>query len=303
MKFEFTKYRRIYYAFSGMLFLLSLGAVLVFGILPGIEFAGGSVTEVEYPQERPTIEEITEKLEGLGLREVSVQPLGEKGVLIRTESADEETHSQIMSVLEGAEERQFESIGPAVGDELRNMSIIAILVASLLVVIYIAISFREEDGSVSSTKYGIIATGIAFFHDVLIVIGVFALLGHLYGVQITIPIAVALLTTLGYSINDTVVIFDRIRENLRKNKSGEDLKVIVDKSLNSTLGRSLGTSFTTLLVLFSLLFFGGATLYYFVLALILGVILGTYSSIFLAGSLVLDWNSLTNRKKEGINHR
>ncbi len=297
MKINFTKYRKIYYVFSGILFLTSLFSIIFFGLQPGIEFAGGSVLEVEYSEERPSASEVKKNLEEVGLRDVSVQPLGEDGFLIRTESADEETHEKIAGVLKGAEVQEFESIGPAIGDELRNMSIIAILVASLLVVLYIVISFREEDGSVSSTKYGIIATGVAFLHDVFIVLGVFALLGHLYGVQVTIPIAVALLTTLGYSINDTVVIFDRIRENLRKNKDRDDLSTVVNKSLNSTIGRSVGTSFTTLLVLFSLLIFGGATLYYFVLALILGVFLGTYSSIFLAGSLVLDWNQLTENNK------
>ncbi len=298
MKFQFTKYRKVYYVFSGFLVFVSLVAIVVFGLVPGIEFAGGSVLEVEYREEAPPIEEVESRLGELGLREVSVQPLGENGFLIRTEASDEETHKLLMGALEGAKERQFESIGPAVGDELKKMSLVAIIVASLLVIIYIAVSFKEEDSSVSSTKYGVIATGVAFLHDVLIVVGIFAFLGHFYGAQITIPIAVALLTTLGYSINDTVVIFDRIRENLRKNRSGRDtLEKVINDSLNETIGRSVGTSVTTLFVLFSLLLFGGATLYYFVLALILGIVLGTYSSIFLAGCLVLDWNDLTGKKK------
>ncbi len=298
MKFKFTKYRRFYYAFSGFMIFAGMLFVLAFGINPGIEFAGGSVLEVEYENERPPINEINEKLRDKNFTTIDVQPLGEKSLLIRTDSADEETFHKIMSALDGAKERHFESIGPTVGDELKNMAVIAILIASLLVVIYISISFREEDGSVSSLRYGIIATGIAFLHDVLIILGIFALLGHLYGVQITIPIAVALLTTLGYSINDTVVIFDRIRENLQKNKSGsETLEEIINKSLNETVGRSVGTSITTLFVLFSLLILGGATLYYFLLALIIGIMLGTYSSIFLAGSLVLDWGDLTKRKR------
>lgn len=298
MKFKFTKYRRFYYAFSGFMIFAGMLFILAFGINPGIEFAGGSVLEVEYENERPPINEINEKLRDKNFTTIDVQPLGEKSLLIRTDSADEETFHKIMSALDGAKERHFESIGPTVGDELKNMAVIAILIASLLVVIYISISFREEDGSVSSLRYGIIATGIAFLHDVLIILGIFALLGHLYGVQITIPIAVALLTTLGYSINDTVVIFDRIRENLQKNKSGsETLEEIINKSLNETVGRSVGTSITTLFVLFSLLILGGATLYYFLLALIIGIMLGTYSSIFLAGSLVLDWGDLTKRKR------
>jgi preprotein translocase subunit SecF len=298
MKFEFTKYRKVFYGVSLFFAFLSLLAIIFLGITPGIEFAGGSVLEVEYEKERPSLEEINKSLSDLNLGDFNVQPLGVNGYLVRTGSSDEEMHRNIMSALVGAREKQFESIGPVVGEELKNMSFFAILIASLLVIIYIAISFKEEDGSVSSAKYGVIATGIAFLHDVFIVLGVFAVLGHLYGVQVTIPIAVALLTTLGYSINDTVVIFDRIRENLRKNRSGrESLETTVNNSLNETLGRSLGTSITTLFVLFALLFLTGATLYYFVLALILGIIVGTYSSIFLAGSLVLDWNSLTKKKK------
>ncbi len=298
MKFEFTKYRKFFYGVSLFFACVSLLAIFFLGLVPGIEFVGGSVLEVEYEKERPSLAEINKSLSDLNLGEFSVQPLGVNGYLVRTSSSDEEMHRNIMSALVGAKEKQFESIGPAVGEELKNMSFFAILIASLLVIIYIAISFKEEDGSVSSTKYGVIATGIAFLHDVLIVLGIFAVLGHFYGVQVTIPIAVALLTTLGYSINDTVVIFDRIRENLRKNRSGRDsLEKIVNNSLNETIGRSLGTSITTLFVLFALLFLTGATLYYFVLALILGIIIGTYSSIFLAGSLVLDWNSLTKRKK------
>ncbi len=298
MNLQFTKYRKIYYGFSSFLLFVSLCALFFWGVVPGIDFAGGSVLEVEYPEERPSIEEITKALEEINLREVNVQPLEEKGVLIRTEATGEEVHGAIMGVLEGAEKKHFESIGPAVGEELKNMSLVAILIASVLVVLYIAISFREEKGTVSSAKYGVVAAGVAFFHDVLIVLGIFSFLGYFYGAQVTIPVAVALLTTLGYSLNDTVVVFDRIRENLKKEERlGQSLETTVNSSLNQTLGRSLSTSLTTLFVLFPLLFFAGAALYYFVLALILGIVLGTYSSIFLAGPLFLDWNSLTKKQK------
>jgi preprotein translocase subunit SecF len=296
MKFEFTKYRKFYYGISLFLVAVSFFSIVILGISPGIEFAGGSVLEVEYEKERPTLEEMNNSLRELG--DFNVQPLGVNGYLIRTSISDEEMHRDIMSALTGAKEKQFESIGPVVGEELKNMSFFAILIASILIIIYIAVSFKEDDGPVSSAKYGVIAAGIAFLHDVLIILGIFSLLGHFYGVQVTIPIAIALLTTLGYSINDTVVIFDRIRENLRKNRSGRDsLEEVVNSSLNETVGRSLGTSLTTFFVLFALLILTGSTLYYFVLALILGIIVGTYSSIFLAGPLVLDWNSLTRKRK------
>ncbi len=298
MKFEFLKYRKIYYSFSAILILMSLFMIVAWGINPGIEFAGGSVIEVEYKETRPSMEEIEKKLATIDLVDANIQFLGDDGVIIRTGSVEENVHRNILGALDGANEKYFESIGPAVGDELKRVSFIAIIMSSLLVIVYIAISFREDDGSINSWKYGSVAALVAFLHDILIVIGAFSLLGYLFGIQLTIPIAVALLTTLGYSINDTVVIFDRIRENLRNNKSGrESLESIVNNSLNQTIGRSLSTSITTLLVLFSLLFLVGGTLYYFLLALILGVIFGTYSSIFLAGCLIFDWNNLTRNKK------
>lgn len=296
----FTKYRKTYYYFSASLVLISIVAVFAMGLLPGIEFVGGSNLEVEYEEERPAMEEIRESLEVVDLREVQVQPLGEKRAIIRTEEADEKTYKEIMSALEGAREVRFEAIGPTIGEELRGKAILAIIISSLLIVLYISISFKEEDGLINSTKYGVVAAVIAFFHDILIILGIFAFLGYFFGAQVTIPIAVALLTTLGYSINDTVVIFDRVRENLQKYKEEKELKEIVDISLNETLGRSLSTSLTTLFVLFALLFLGGTTLFYFVLTLILGIMLGTYSSIFLAAPLVFDWNNLTNKREKGI---
>ncbi len=296
----FTKYRKTYYYFSASLVLISIVAVFAMGLLPGVEFVGGSNLEVEYEEERPAMEEIRESLEVVDLREVQVQPLGEKRAIIRTEEADEKTYKEIMSALEGAREVRFEAIGPTIGEELRGKAILAIIISSLLIVLYISISFKEEDGLINSTKYGVVAAVIAFFHDILIILGIFAFLGYFFGAQVTIPIAVALLTTLGYSINDTVVIFDRVRENLQKYKEEKELKEIVDISLNETLGRSLSTSLTTLFVLFALLFLGGTTLFYFVLTLILGIMLGTYSSIFLAAPLVFDWNNLTNKREKGI---
>ncbi len=304
MKFPFTKYRKIYYAFSGILCVAAVIALLFVGLTLGIDFAGGSVMEVYYEDDRPAIEEITEQIRDSGLQEFSIQPIGDNGVLIKTAETGDDVHKTILGALEGVETTQFESIGPTVGSELRNMSIIAILIASAIVIIYIAASFREKSGSVNSIKYGVVATGIAFFHDILIILGIFVALGYFYNVPITVPIVVALLTTLGYSLNDTVVIFDRIRENLHrqekdneeKKSSTNELERIINNSLNSVLGRSVNTSVTTLIVLFCLLFIVGGGLFYFVLALILGILLGTYSSIFLAGPLVLDWNTLTRKK-------
>ena len=287
---NFTKHKDKYLLFSGVLVFISILAIVVLGFNLGIELAGGSVLEIEYEDGRPDIEEVRDSLGTLDRSDFQVQEIsGEdfEGFMIRTTETDEELYGEVMTVLSGATERQFESIGPAVGEELRNMTILAMLLASGLVVVYIAFAFSGASGPVSSWQYGVIATAIAFLHDVLIIVGVFSVLGHFLGVQFTIPIVVALLTTLGYSLNDTVVIFDRIRENVGR-VSGKFEK-IVNASLNQTITRSINTSLTTLLVLLAVLFFGGETLTFFILALVLGVVLGTYSSIFLASSLLLEW--------------
>ena len=287
---NFTKHKNKYLVFSGILIALSILAVIIFGFNLGIELAGGSVLEIDYQQGRPQIEEVRGSLqESIPGVDFQIQELGEDGFIIRTTETDEDLYGEMMSALEGAREREFESIGPVVGEELRNMTMIAMILASILVIVYIAFAFAGASGPVSSWQYGVVATAVAFLHDVLIIVGIFSLLGYFMGVQFTIPIVVALLTTLGYSLNDTVVIFDRIRENL--DKVGGDFKEVVDQSLNQTITRSVNTSLTTLLVLLAILFFGGEALTYFVLALVLGVLLGTYSSIFLASSLLLEWKS------------
>ncbi len=285
---NFTKHKEKYLIFSGILALASIVAVALFGFNFGIELAGGSVLEIEYEEERPSIDEVRSDLDELEVADdFQIQELGDKGFIIRTTETDEELYGLVMSALDGAIEREFESIGPSVGEELRNMTIMAMILASALVIIYIAFAFAGASGPVASWQYGIVATVVAFLHDVLIIVGVFAVLGHFLGVQFTIPIVVALLTTLGYSLNDTVVIFDRIRENVgRISGKFED---VVNTSLNQTMTRSINTSLTTLLVLLAIFIFGGEALTYFILALILGVVLGTYSSIFLASSLLLKW--------------
>ena len=277
---DFIKHRKVYYSFSLFFMVVSIFALSFWGLNLGIEFSGGSILEAEYREERPPISEIKEKLGS----DVYVRSIGEKGVLIRTSSSDDESYANIIAAIEGADEKYFESIGPAVGRELTNRSLLAIFVASILVIIYVALSFRGEE-LINPGRYGLVAVSIAILHDVLIVLGIFSILGYLYEVQMTIPIAVAMLTTLGYSINDTVVVFDRVRENLEKGTEKGFYK-IVNRSLTQTLGRSLATSFTTIIVLLAVLFFGGATLFYFALALIMGIVLGTYSSIFLAGPLL-----------------
>ena len=192
-------------------------------------------------------------------------------------------------VLNNIEELRFESVGPSIGEELKIKSLYAIVIVLILIVAYIAWSFRRVSKPVASWKYGLAAI-IALFHDVMIVLGVFALLGKFAGVEIDTAFVAAILTVLGYSVNDTIVVFDRIRENLPK--SEENFADTINISLNQTIGRSINTSLTTLLVLLSIFFFGGDPIKYFVLALTIGAIVGTYSSIFLASQLLVVWEKM-----------
>jgi len=289
MKINFLKYSKIYFLISGFLVLGSIVSLLVFGLNMGIDFTGGSILEIEYKGEVPSILEIEEDLSVLELGKLMVQPTKEKGVILRMKEIPESTHSDILNILGGKreiEEIRFDSIGPVIGKEVKEKTKIVIFLALVSILLYVTFAFRKVSGSVKSWQYGI-ATLLALFHDVLIPIGVFSILGKLYSVEISIPIITALLTVFGYSVNDTVVIFDRLRENLSKKKLS--FKEAVNESLNQNLSRSISTSLTTLFVLLAIFFFGGESLRYFSLALILGVALGTYSSIFLAPPILVKW--------------
>lgn len=289
MKTPFLKYRKIYFILSGILVLGSLTCLGVFGLKPGIDFTGGSILEIKYEGERPAIEAVRQVLNDV-VGPVFVQPTDSNGLLIRMQEIDEGTHQQVLGILKESyqvEELRFESIGPVVGRELREKTTIVVILSLLAIVLYIAFSFRKIQRPISSWQYGLTSL-LALFHDVLIPIGILAILGEFYGVQITISVIIALLMVLGYSINNTVVVFDRIRENLLK-RVDSTFTETVDKSLNQTLARCLNTSLTTLFVLIAIFFLGGETLKYFALVLILGIITGTYSSFFLVSPILVAW--------------
>jgi len=307
MEIRFTKYRKIYFIFSGLMIIASLVVLFGFGLKPGIDFTGGTIMELEYPNERPANNEIMAMLEEFNLGTIYVQPTGEKGVIVRMGHIDEEVHQNILNKLRGAEnidtgsglamttvktfieETRFESVGPTIGNELKQKTNIVVIAALLSMIIYIALAFRRVQRPLKSWQYGI-ASVIALFHDVLIPLAVFAVLGKYYGVEISIPIITALLAVLGYSINNTVVVFDRIRETLLRR--GEEFEEVVNISLNQTLSRQINTSLTTLFVSAAIFFLGGETLKYFALALLMGIMAGTYSSIFLAGPILVAWYKL-----------
>ena len=220
--------------------------------------------------------------------------LGEE-IDIESEEIDLESIIATSEKKSKIKEKRFDSIGPVIGNELKSTAVIAIVIALFAIVFYIGWAFRKVSRPVSSFKYGIIAT-ITLFHDIIITLGVFAVLGHLYNIEIGIPFVAALLAILGYSVNDTIVVFDRTRENLIR--SGHDeFESVVNKSVNETLIRSLNTSFTTLLVLTTLYLFGGETIKYFVIALIVGVSAGTYSSIFIASPLLVTWQKWSLKRR------
>lgn len=296
---NFIRYRKIYYTFSGILIAASLFALFFFGVNLGIDFTGGSILEVEFNNSRPSNQKVQEGLANLNLGSIYLQTTGEKGLILRLKTIDESAHQELIERLkeEGEfAEKRFEVIGPAIGQELQQKTKTLIALSLLAIVLYVALSFRRISRPLLSWHYGLVTAFVALFHNILIPLGVFSVLGEFLEIQITIPIIVGLLTVFGYSINDTIVVFDRIRENLLRRK-GITYEDTVNLSLNQTFTRSLNTSLTTLFVLISLFFFGGESLKYFALVLILGVTLGTYSSIFIASPILVSW--LNFKQKRG----
>ncbi len=286
-------HKKIFLAIS-LLLMISSGVVLaVWGLPLGIDFTGGSLLEVRFSEQRLEAPLVREALQKFDLGNVSVQPLEEKAVLIRMKDVNEETHREILKSLgekaenQSMEEIRFESVGPIIGQELKEKAVWAIAFVLLMIVVYITYAFRGASRPVSSWRYGLAAI-IALFHDVLITTGVFSVLALTMGKEADLLFVTALLTILGFSVHDTIVVFDRIRENLRKGSAGTFAES-VGFSLSQTFTRSVLTSFSTLLALFAVFFWGGASIKDFSLVLIVGMFLGTYSSLFIASPLLVLW--------------
>lgn len=294
MNFNFIKYRKIYFIFSGILILASLVFILIFGLKPGIDFTGGSILEIEYMTERPSNQEIREILKDLNLGDFSIQPTEQRGSILKMKDIDEETHQKIIQALGEIEEKRFESIGPTIGLELKEKSKTVVILSLVSMLLYIAFAFRKVSKPVKSWQYGIVSLFI-LSHDVLMPLGLLSILGKFHDVQITIPVLVALLTVVGYAINNVVVVFDRIRENLTK-RAIFSFEEISNLAINQTLARQINTSLTTLFPLVFVYLIGGETLKYFALALIVGISFGTYSSIFLAVPVLASWLKWRTRR-------
>lgn len=327
-----VKTRKVWLSISGILFITSVTMLMMWGLKFGIDFTGGSLLEVEFSANRPTVNDVQTSLSDLNLGSLVVQPLGEKEMIIRFQDVTEEKHQEVMKRLTkviGGEtevkkeetkkveevktdnknikvevakkdgeaksekpkvtEIRYESVGPTIGNELKSKSFNAGIIVLLAIAIFIAIAFNKVSKPVASWKYGIAAI-VALFHDVFIPIGIFAFMGHFYGTEINTPFVAAILTVLGYSVNDTIVVFDRIRENLPK--SNLDFEGTVNQSIMQTMSRSINTSVTVMLALLAIIIFGGETIRSFVTVLAIGVGVGTYSSIFIASPILVVWEKM-----------
>ncbi|KKR00678.1 MAG: Protein translocase subunit SecF [Candidatus Nomurabacteria bacterium GW2011_GWF2_40_31] len=303
------KYKKIFVGISVILVILSLLALFSFGLNIGIDFKGGALTEVAYKFTRPNQESLNKSLESLNFGFITLQPTGDLGYIAKSRSLSDSEHAELLKTLSQNDtkntvtEVSFNSIGPSVGRELTRKAIIAIILVSLAIICFIAFAFRKVSNlsatgshGVASWKYGLIAI-VTLLHDVAIPVGLFATLAYFYGAELNTLFVVAILTILGLSVSDTIVIFDRIRENLKnENKESKmNFSEIVGKSLEQSYVRSISTSFTVILVLLALFFFGPVSTKYFALMLTAGMFFGTYSSIFLASPLLV---LVSERQKE-----
>ena len=289
-----TKYEKYFFILPAALSLLAIIAIVMWGLKPGIDLSGGSLLEIKYPAGRPSVEIVHIKVDTLGLGEVRVQPTGDTGYILRQRDLTDIERQKLLQPLRNLgemEEVQFTSVGPTLGAELVQKAWIAIALVITCIILFIAFAFRGVSKPVASWKYGVVAI-ITLLHDILVPLGLFAALGHFLGAEVDALFIVALLTILGISINDTIVVFDRIRENLRLNEQHhkrESYDEVVGRSIMQTLARSINTSFTVVIVLVSLYFLGPASTKTFALTLIVGMVAGTYSSIFLASPLLVVW--------------
>ncbi len=301
------KHKKIFFTLSAILVGLSIFSITYFGLNFGIDFKGGAITEIAYLEnetihEIPNLENLKSEITKLELGNFTIQETSSQienelgGIILRTRDLTEPERKAVFLVLNQnetyqIEEKRYNSIGPAIGEELKSKALWAILVVVIVIIFFVAFAFRKvtevakSENKVSSWKYGLAAI-IALVHDILIPTGVYAFLGSMFiDYQINTIFIMAILAILGFSVNDTIVVFDRVRENLANSKH-EDFDEIVGKSLSQTITRSINTSITTLTVLLALYFLGGDSTKQFALILSIGVVIGTYSSIFLASPLL-----------------
>lgn len=291
----------LYFAISLIIIIPGLISLILWGLPLSIDFTGGSRLTLTFSKtvEQKTADQIKSVLVSEKI-EVPMIQKSDKQVFIRTKTISQKKDTEIISVLEKKvgvfKQEEFETVGPVIGTETTANAIKAVILACVLIVLYIAWAFRQVPKPASSWRFGICAV-IALIHDVLVVVGLSSLLGHFFGFEIDSLFITALLTIIGFSVHDTIVVFDRVRENLRR-MAGSPFATIVNDSILQTLSRSLNTTLTVLLVLFTLLLFGGESIRTFVIILLIGITSGTYSSIFNAAPLLVVWEEWSRKKEK-----
>ncbi len=297
-RFNIIGNRKIFLTLSTVLVAASVAVIVVFGFVPGIDFVGGTLWQVKFEDTA----EPAAVTEALGVLEDKVdvyRSTTDDSLIIKTKQLSEEQHQYARSILieefGSIEELRFESIGPTIGVQLRNRSMRAAIFVLLAISLYIAISFRKVSYPVKSWKYGVVVL-ITLFHDVIIPTGVLAVLGQVVGVEMNTNFVVALLVIMGFSVHDTIVVFDRIREGLLRREEGVSFDDVVNVSVNQTITRSINTSLTLIVILAAMLIIGASSLQFFVLTVLIGTVVGTYSSIFLAAPLLTFWHKFGTNK-------
>ena len=289
-----VKHRNFFFGLTGLLVALSIASVAFFGLHLGIDFTGGTLAEVTYSQGRPDAATLSRSLDEAGFVGYSLREANAGDFILRAGTMTPEMRANLPQTLSvgGAYPVTIDSmneIGPTIGAELRGKSFLAVGLVLLCILLFIAFAFRMVSKPVSSWAYGLIAL-VTLLHDIIIPIGFFALLGYLTGAQVDTLFVTAILTVLGFSVHDTIVVFDRVRENLRINQDRnrkEDFEETAGRALNQTFVRSINTSLTVLLTLLALYRLGPASTEVFALTLLVGIIAGTYSSVFLATPLLV----------------
>jgi preprotein translocase subunit SecF len=289
---QILKARKIWIIFSLVLTVLSVVSVSVFGYRTGIDFAGGTNLELQLTGPQAGVEVRSAIIEAYKqVADLDVAPQSTEGdrYFVRSMQIDNQKKNEIITYLQpkfaSVSELRFESVDPTISADIVRKAILAVIVAALGIMFYLAYAFRRVPKPLTSWDFGLGAV-VSLIHDVIVLLGIYSLMSHFLGAEVDGMFIAALLTLLGFSVHDTIVTFDRIRENLRR-RSGEDLEVICNDSISETIVRSINTSFTVILVLLAMTLFGGATLKFFTLALLIGVVFGTYSSIFIATPVLL----------------
>jgi len=287
----------IWFSISIILLIVGLASLSLWGLKFGIDFKGGSLTELQFsePVDTSTIKDNLSKIDFI--KNVTIQKITDTDILIKTLNITKDQETQMKQSLDKigeSKEVRFETVGPTVSNDLTKKAIYGVIIASLAIVVYIAWTFRTIPKPANSWRFGICAI-IALIHDLLITIGAFSIFGHFLGYEVDSLFITALLTVMGFSVHDTIVVFDRIRENLRKYPS-KDFELNVNESINQTLVRSLNTSLTLIIVLIALVTLGGTSIRHFIATLLVGVTIGTYSSIFNASLILVIWQNAIAKK-------